>query len=275
MKEADMEALIARYPELFLEKGLKLMDRQYVLRNYRRPDLLFRDKKGRDVLVEIQCGALDEGHAMRMMDYMGGHMEAHPDKDVRLIFVAQYIAPSRKKFFDRYKIEYKEIPLDTFLQVAKQKKYKPDVKRHKAKNIQRAATAKKGLSIPEETDKINFNRLPNKPLFLETSADAVLDKFNDYMMKHVLKNKKQITIAQHSAWILAHKAGLHVTLAESGLVNADTQAYFADQTNRRIEAQMRVFYQKLMKQPYTRLKDIEVTLHGSIRSRMLTFKKIY
>lgn len=274
MKEADMEELIVRYPELFLEKGLTLLDQQHVLENYRRPDVLFRDAKGRHVLVEIQCGALDEQHAARVLDYVGAYKMANPDKEIRMIFVAQYIAPARKNFLKMFDFEFKEIPLEQFQRVAREKKVAPNRKRRAKKEKERATHAKRGLAIPDNIDRLNYGRLPNMPLFTETAAALVLKRFNDYMMRYVLKNKKQVSIPQHSAWILAHKAGLHVTLAEAGRSNADTRAYFGDQTNRRIEAQMRVFYQKLMKQAYSRLDDIEVTLSGSRTARVLTFKKI-
>ncbi len=59
MLEKDMETAVANCPDLFIEPGLRLIQRQVVI-NGRRPDVLFSDSLSRHLLVEIQRGRLDE-----------------------------------------------------------------------------------------------------------------------------------------------------------------------------------------------------------------------
>lgn len=65
MLERQMEEAVASCPGLFIEPGLTLIRRQVVI-NGRPPDVLFSDAFFRHLLVEIQCGRLDEGHLQRL-----------------------------------------------------------------------------------------------------------------------------------------------------------------------------------------------------------------
>ncbi len=270
MREKVMENLIMKWPELFIEKGLTLRHAQYTLINGRRPDLIFEDARGRTLLVEIQSGVLDDAHMVRMVDYYGAYKLEFPGKIARLMFIAHDIPAERMEFIRRMGFEGLVIPPAKFRDIARKKKY-PLEADDEPLNPPKRPTPRQLPESPE-LDVVDYSKLPNKPLFADNSPSIILGRFNDYMKKHVLAQKKRLSIRQHSAWILAHKAGLHIGFKEDGLKNSDTQAYFKDQPYLKLEKHMSVFYKQLMKQPETCLKDIRVTLSGKRNRRVLTFE---
>jgi hypothetical protein len=109
MLENQMEEAIARCPDLFIEPGLALIRRQVVI-NGRRPDVLFSDSLSRHLLVEIQCGRLDEQHLQRHFYYYFDYGAKYPKTHLRLMFIANRLVPQHKEFLDEHGYEFKEIP---------------------------------------------------------------------------------------------------------------------------------------------------------------------
>ena len=113
MLEIQMEEAIANCPELFIESGLTLLRRQVVI-NGRRPDVLFSDGLSRHLLVEIQCGQLDESHLQRHFYYYFDYRSKYPSTHPRLMFIANRMVPRHKEFLDEHGYEFKEIPEEEF-----------------------------------------------------------------------------------------------------------------------------------------------------------------
>ena len=79
ISENDMEEAICQNPEKYLrEKGLKLISRQYRIGNYIF-DLLFEDRHGAKLIVEMQKGVLDRNHTYKIMDYYHEYKESNPE----------------------------------------------------------------------------------------------------------------------------------------------------------------------------------------------------
>ena len=77
--ERDMEDVVARCPDLFMEAGLHFVRRQIVL-NGRRPDILFEDVLSRHLLVEHQRGKPDEEQLPRHDDYFYDYRAKYPKR---------------------------------------------------------------------------------------------------------------------------------------------------------------------------------------------------
>ncbi len=70
MLEKDMENAIVADPVKYIgEENLKLIARQYRIGNYIF-DLLFEDRHGAKLIVEIQRGTLDRTHTYKILDYI-------------------------------------------------------------------------------------------------------------------------------------------------------------------------------------------------------------
>jgi hypothetical protein len=113
MLERAMEDAVANCPDLFIEPGLTLVRRQVVI-NGRRPDLLFSDSLSRHLLVELQCGRLDDEHLQRHFYYFFDYRAKYPTTHLRLMFIANRLVPQHQKFLDEHGYEFREIPEQDF-----------------------------------------------------------------------------------------------------------------------------------------------------------------
>jgi hypothetical protein len=113
MLEREMEDAVSICPDLFIEPGLTLVRRQAVI-NGRRPDLLFSDSLSRDLLVELQCGRLDEEHLQQHFYYYFDYRAKYPSKHLRLMFIANRLVPQHKEFLDEHGYEFREVPEQDF-----------------------------------------------------------------------------------------------------------------------------------------------------------------
>ncbi len=88
LSELDMENAIAAEPEKFLgESSLKLVARQIRIGPYKF-DLLFEDRHGAKIIVEVQLGTLDRNHTYKIFDYYHEYKENHLGEFVELMVVA-------------------------------------------------------------------------------------------------------------------------------------------------------------------------------------------
>lgn len=69
MKEKQFEEILCRYPEL-LEEGLTLHGRQVRVRG-KIVDLLFKDRYGQKLIVELKQGPIRREHIAQLLDYEG------------------------------------------------------------------------------------------------------------------------------------------------------------------------------------------------------------
>jgi Endonuclease NucS len=114
MLEHDMELAVAACPDLFIEAGLSLVQRQVVIGG-RRPDILFSDSLSRHLLVELQRGRLDEAHLQRHVYYFIDYRAKYPAAHPRLMFIANRVTPQHKEFLDDHGYEFREYPENDFL----------------------------------------------------------------------------------------------------------------------------------------------------------------
>ena len=68
MLEKEMRDLVAKFPNELLGEELNLIAKEVYIGNYRL-DLLFRDRHGARLIVELQKGTLDRNHLYKILDY--------------------------------------------------------------------------------------------------------------------------------------------------------------------------------------------------------------
>ena len=114
ISEKDMENSIIANPEKYLgEAGLKLLSQQHRIGNYIF-DLLFEDRHGAKMIVEIQKGTLDRVHTYKILDYYYEYKENNPVDFIELMVIANKIPDERKKRLSNWGVSFKEIPEDDF-----------------------------------------------------------------------------------------------------------------------------------------------------------------
>jgi len=108
-----MEDAIVKNPEKYIEKGLHLIKRQYRIGSYIF-DLLFEDRHGAKLIVELQRGTLDRNHTYKILDYYDEYKSQNPDQFVELMIIANKITRERRERLFSYGIAFKEIPESEF-----------------------------------------------------------------------------------------------------------------------------------------------------------------
>jgi hypothetical protein len=117
MTEREMEDLIWHNPEKFLNEPLTQFQRQ-PSSTVGRADLIFEDRIGRLLVIELKRDTLERGAVMQLIDYYGMVKSRFPGKAVELMVVAARIPPERKVACEQYDITAVEIPHKKFRDVA-------------------------------------------------------------------------------------------------------------------------------------------------------------
>lgn len=107
--EKEFEDIIFKYPEL-IEDGLIAVGRQVNV-DRKFIDLLFKDKFGQDLIVELKIGIAKRMHVAQLMDY-AGYKIAEDKTPVRIMLVANRIPENFKHSSEYFGFEYKELTLD-------------------------------------------------------------------------------------------------------------------------------------------------------------------
>ena len=94
MIERDMQELLWRYPDRFLNEQLKQFAWE-TASEVGRADLVFEDRHGRLLVVEVKRGRLPRGAIDQLLDYFGMMKQRFPDKAIELMVVANVIPSER------------------------------------------------------------------------------------------------------------------------------------------------------------------------------------
>jgi hypothetical protein len=123
MLEKDIENLLANYPdELFPGEGFKLINQQFTIEG-RRIDILFEDKHGRQIIVEVKRGILSREASGQIAEYYGLLKNADETKNYELILCANIIPKERKVFLETIGIDCKELGIAQISQIANKHGY--------------------------------------------------------------------------------------------------------------------------------------------------------
>lgn len=116
MKEADMRDLMAAHPGEFFNGKLTLVGTEVLLEG-KRVDIIFEDRHGRGIIVELQRGVLSREKSGQIAEYWGLMKTNNPGQFVELILVANNIPPERRLFLESIGIECREVPIQRFREV--------------------------------------------------------------------------------------------------------------------------------------------------------------
>lgn len=152
LSESDMEEIITKHPEI-IEKGLTLKGRQVNVQgvddNKRVVmDLLFEDKFGDSLIVELKKGTVTRNHVAQLMDYSGAIPE-RKKRITRAMLVANFVPLRWKRALDNHAIEYRELANRDFIGFLKEKDPKL-LKEFKKRQLQSVSP----VSTPERSKEI-------------------------------------------------------------------------------------------------------------------------
>lgn len=112
-----MQELLWRYPERFLNEPLQPFKWE-ISSDVGRADLVFEDRHGRLLIVEVKRGRLPRGAIGQLLDYFGMMKLKFPDRPIELMVVANVIPPERQLSCESRDIECRAISEKTFRDVA-------------------------------------------------------------------------------------------------------------------------------------------------------------
>jgi hypothetical protein len=113
LSEKQIEDVFEVYYKELLSPDLELVARQHILENRLRFDLLFKDKDGKNLVVELKKDAVTREDIGQSIEYAG------LIKNQRVILAAPYFAESVKIAFEHYGIEYLEFNLSEIARLHK------------------------------------------------------------------------------------------------------------------------------------------------------------
>jgi len=111
MDEKTFEDIICEYPEL-IEENLKFKGRQVVVKG-KRVDVLFEDRRGQLLILEVKKGAIRRDHLAQIFDYEGEYVSPD-DPNVRVMLVGNRVPENLRRSLDHHGFEWKELTI-TFL----------------------------------------------------------------------------------------------------------------------------------------------------------------
>ncbi len=123
MIEREMQELLWLYPERLLNEPLKQFAWE-VASAVGRADLVFEDKHGRLLIIEVKHGKLPRGAIDQLLDYFGMMKQQFPHKAVEMMVVANAIPGERRLTCESRDIECREISERTFREVANEFGYR-------------------------------------------------------------------------------------------------------------------------------------------------------
>lgn len=113
ISEKDMEYIISANPDKYVEPGLVFLSRQLSIGSYRF-DLLFQDRHGAKLIVELQKGTLDRNHTYKIFDYFDEYREQKPTEFVDVMIIANKIPRERQRRLKSFGVSFKEIDETAF-----------------------------------------------------------------------------------------------------------------------------------------------------------------
>src|ERR1700733_3576634 len=117
MTEHEMEDLLWEAPERFLGEALRPFRRQDTY-DVGRSDLIFEDKRGTLLIVEIKKD-VERAAVGQLCDYFGALKHQFPLRPIELILVANEILDQRRMALERQGVECWQIPQTRFRAVAR------------------------------------------------------------------------------------------------------------------------------------------------------------
>ena len=119
MKEQQFEDILCKYPEL-VEEGLTMKGRQkYVKGKY--VDLLFEDRHGQTLIVELKKGTIKREHTAQLIDY-AGHFISPDSHPVRVMLIGNRVPRNLGSSLDYHGFEWREITVASLIEFLRERK---------------------------------------------------------------------------------------------------------------------------------------------------------
>ena len=118
MNEKLFEDILCKYPEL-IEENLTLKGRQVIVKG-KRVDVLFEDRYGQKMILELKKGVIRREHIAQLFDYEGEFITPD-DPNIRVMLVGNRVPENLRRSLDHHGFEWKEISIIFLINFLKEK----------------------------------------------------------------------------------------------------------------------------------------------------------
>lgn len=210
--EQEMEDVITANPDKYLEGDLKLIARQYRMGSYIF-DLMFEDRHGAKLLIELQKGTLDRNHTYKILDYFDEYKTKHPNEFVELMVIANKIPRERRNRLSSMGISFKEIPESVIIDDLQKSSFKRDEKFSKKQAIEQPThnieKLTNDVSVEEKDSDFQLYETGHslKNILEQSSAHvrSLFQKFHNEIRKF---SDEVVAKGYNQIWARTHKYGL-------------------------------------------------------------------
>ncbi|EKD87962.1 MAG: hypothetical protein ACD_35C00118G0001 [uncultured bacterium] len=119
MLEKNFENVLQRYPEL-IEEDLIFSGRQISISG-KFVDLLYIDRFGQKLIIELKKGIIKREHIAQLMDYEGHFLTADNNPNIRVMLIGNRVPINLRNSLDHHGFEWKEIPVTELVAFLKNK----------------------------------------------------------------------------------------------------------------------------------------------------------
>jgi hypothetical protein len=138
MNEKQFEDILSKYPEL-IEQGLEFKGRQVKF-----ADLVFEDRHGQTLVVELKIGVVRREHIGQLLDY-GGRFIHEGGPPVRVMIIGNRVPRNLRHSLDYHGLEWKEISESVLINHLEKDKDKESLK-----YLSKADERPKRLVLPKQ-----------------------------------------------------------------------------------------------------------------------------
>lgn len=183
MLEKQFEDVLCRYPVL-IEAGLKFINRQVNVSG-KFADMLFEDRFGQKLIIELKKGVIKREHIAQLFDYEGYFLS--PDNpNVRVMLIGNRVPPNLRKSLDHHGFEWMEIAEETLKMHLKEVN---DVELLSYFEGSDNTSQSEGTTIPLRNSNPSLNGETISTLTQRSIIQPILTKFWEEFRQHASKVK--------------------------------------------------------------------------------------
>jgi len=199
MDERTIQDIICKYPNL-IEENLSFKGKEVNLKG-KRVDVLFEDRHGQKLIIEVKRGTILREHISQLLDYEG-YFVSTDNPDVRVMLVGARVPDNFRRSLDHHGFEWRELTINFLVNFLKQNNDSTLLARFKEEDVQiydkyqseydQNQSIKKALEKPVKVKAHNFTN-PSKDL----SPESIQRQVN-IIHEEFLKDSSFHTVRLHA-----------------------------------------------------------------------------
>lgn len=222
MNESQFEDILEKYPDL-IEKGLSLIGRQVWIKG-KYIDLLFKDRYGQKLIVELKKGTILRKHIGQLLDYEG-HLLTPDDPTVRVLLIGNRVPNNLRRALDHHGFEWKELQVVTLKKFLNDKNDYDLLKIFEKENIE--------IKLPSHNEPIS-DELEKKLDAANQSKNNPSERKMGHRTGDSLFNTKAGTMANNFCHALIASGSIGITMKEARKAQWNPKGYHFKETVSRL-----------------------------------------